>query len=109
MLDMNAVKNNLYSDIDKSDSKKLKEIYSFEIELLKKWDNDEKWKDIKDFIKLGFSPMLRKRCKLRFNDLAEEYQKLPENKKTDFEKDMIELINKRQSLIELLGNLFRGL
>lgn len=108
MLNLKAVKNNMYDDIKKA-NKKLKDIYSLIIELLKKYDNDSRFKNVKDFISLAIDPVLRSRCKKRFDDLIEEWDKLDEAKKASFEKDIKELINKRQSIIELLGNLFRGL
>jgi hypothetical protein len=55
------------------------------------------------------SPQLKSRCRKRFDDLIEEWDKLTPQQKNGFEKDVKDLINKRQSLLELLGNLFSGL
>lgn len=109
MLDLRAAKNNMYDDIQKASHKQLKEIHSLLIQLLKKYDNDGTFKNIKDFIGLAMSPQLKSRCRKRFDDLIEEWDKLTPEQKNEFEKDVKDLINKRQSLLELLGNLFRGL
>lgn len=109
MLDLKAVKNNMYDDIQKANNRQLKEIHSLLVELLNKYDDDPNSKEFKDFIGLALTPALRGRCKKRFNDLIEEWDELSEDRKLEFERDIKELINKRQSLLELLGNLFRGL
>ncbi len=109
MLDLRAVKNNMYDDIQKASHKQLKEIHSLLVQLLKKYDNDETFKNIKDFVGLAITPQLKNRCRKRFDDLIEEWDKLTPVKKNEFEKDIKDLINKRQTLLELLGNLFRGL
>jgi len=109
MLDLKAVKNNMYDDIQKANNRQLKEIHSLLVELLNKYDDDPNSKEFKDFIGLALTPPLRGRCKKRFNDLIEEWDELSDDRKLEFERDIKELINKRQSLLELLGNLFRGL
>lgn len=109
MLDLRAAKNNMYDDIQKASHKQLKAIHSLLIQLLKKYDNDGMFKNIKDFIGLVMSPQLKSRCRKRFDDLIEEWKKLTPEKKNEFEKDIKDLINKRQSLLESIGNLFRGL
>ena len=109
MLDLRAAKNNMYDDINKATHKELKEIHSLLVQLLKKYDTDGVFKNVKDFVGLAMSSQLKSRCRKRFDDLIEEWDKLTPERKNEFEKDVKNLINKKQSLLELLGNLFRGL
>lgn len=109
MFNLKAAKANMYDDINKATKKQLKDIHNLLMALLKKYDNDGKWKNTKDFFALALTAKQRERCKLRFDDLIEEWDKLSFERKTEFEKDIKELVNKRQTLIELLGNLFGGL
>lgn len=110
MFDINAAKNNMRDDLKHANGKELVKIHDDLIKLLNKYDQDKLLKEIGDRIKIFFTIDLRNKCKKRFDDLIEEYDKIKDPvKKNEFEKDIVNLVNIHKNVLEKLGNLFRGL
>lgn len=109
MLNIHDIRANMYDDIRKAKSKQLKDIDNMICILLDEYDDDNIRKDIKDFLKRALTLSYRDRIKLKFDDLVEEWDRLTPSRKEVFEMRLVELINIHQSLVEIFGNLMKGL
>lgn len=100
--DINSLIDNIHKDFKDASRKEIDQIYNELKEMLKKYDDDSFSKNVKDFLKRGFTFDKRKRCELVFKDIIESLDNPSFVKREELRKDLLELSNIHRSFLENL-------
>lgn len=106
--DLQWLNDNIKKDIERANVKEIDLLLKELNELLKKYDNDSFFKNVKDWLKKVFVNK-REKCKYIFNDLIEEINKPDFCKKDELRTDLLRISNIHRDFLENLISLLENL